>query len=228
MAIIEDRLSTVPVTADWLPPDELDRIWTEDYEAGPVAIGDPSLGQAYQVWHLTYNSGPGTFTVTPQTTGSPVDVLTGFTNVEQCTLAFDQNGNVTLGFTQAGVAKLYWYDTQQAQYVTDTLTDFIYPSVCMDDKRTTQNTANDILLFYTKQQIDSTYDLFVRYQRDRYTIEHLLAEDIPPYVYKFGMHAGLRVQIGLLNQVTAPTAEYILLETTDYLLLESGFRLLQE
>jgi hypothetical protein len=228
MAIPENRLSTIPITADWLSPDERDRIWTEDYEAGPIAIGDPSAGQAYQSWHLTYADGTGTFTVTPETTGSPVDVRTGILNVTQCTFAFDQNGNVTLAYTESGVAKLYWYDTAQQKFVTDTITDAIFPSVCMDDKRTTQNTANDIALFYTKQQPDTTYNLYYRKQRERFLTEYELEAGVPPYVYKFGMHAGLRIQIGLLSGLTAPVAEYILKESGEYLLLESANRIIKE
>ena len=121
MAIIEDRLSTTPVSNDWISPDDLDRAWLEDYEAGPVALNDTSEGLFYQSWHLTYNALTGDFVATPLTAGAAQTVLSGIFNVENCTFTFDQNGHVTIAYTQSGQAKLYWYDTLAADWVTTDL-----------------------------------------------------------------------------------------------------------
>ena len=197
MAIPEQRMSTTVVTADFIHPDELDRDLNEDYEAGPVGVGDSSLGLFYQDWHLTYGVGTGDFTVTPALTGSP-QVIINVANVTQCSFCFDQNGGVTIAYTVGGAAFLYWYDTQQTAWVTDQL-DFgvTTPTLTLDDKRPLQIQNNDILLWYTKDVGGGVYNLYHRMQRERFQTEYEMLTAIPPYIYKLGMHQGLRVQIGL-------------------------------
>lgn len=208
MGIIDNRLSTTPVTNDWLPPDDRNRVnWLEDYEAGPIALNDPSEGLSYQPWHMVYNPSTDDFVVTPETVGSPTTVL-NVADVDQCTFTFDQNGHVTIAYQVGSDAYLYWYDTLAADWVTDLLdTGVTWPSVYMDDKRETQNDANDILLMYTIQQIDDSWNLYYRQQRDRFTIEYLLKEGCQPYLYKTGMHYGLRGQIALLSSIGGITVE---------------------
>jgi hypothetical protein len=195
MSSPEDRMSTTAVTADYLSPDERTRDLDEDYEAGPVALSDPSQGLDYQVWHLTWDFATGDFTVTPETSGSP-SVIINAANVTQCSLAFDNNGRVNIAYTANGQAYLYWYDTVAGSWTTDALEfGIITPTLTLDDKRTTQTGANDILLFYTKDNGDGTYSLYRLRQRDRYGSEKLMLASFPPYLYKLGMHSGLRVQV---------------------------------
>lgn len=198
MAIPEDRLSTVVEPRDWIPPDDRERPnFLIDYEYGPIALNNTTQGLYYQYWNLIYDPNTGNFIVTPEQTGSPVVVLNR-PNVSQCTLAFDQNGNVTIGFTEAGIAYLYWYNTLTASYErTNFDADAIYPTVCLDDKRFTQNDSSDVLMFYTRL-VGSQYNLYYRQQRNRYDTPRLLKEDTYPYLYKAGMHFGNRVQIALI------------------------------
>jgi len=193
MASPEDRMSTTPVPNDFLSPDDRERTLLEDFEAGPLALGDTSEGLRYQVWTLTYT--PNNFTITPETIGSPVVVHTA-PSVTQCTFAFDQNANITLSYMQAGIAKLYWYDTLAAQYVvTTSATGIVSPAVTLDDKRGTQSSKSDVLLFYTRPQGDGSSNLYMRRQRDRYEDEFLMQETVWPYIWKFGMNDSLRVQL---------------------------------
>ena len=141
----------------------------------------------------------GTFTITPETVGDPVIVLSGVTSSQQCTLAFDQNGRPTIAWedlNQQGY--LYWYDTVAAQFVT---TAFQQPvtgiALTLDDKRIRQSGANDILLFYTQPNQDGTYTLYHRRQRDRYGVTYELKTPSWPYIHKCGMHEELRVQLTL-------------------------------
>jgi hypothetical protein len=201
MSIPDDKLSVTPVTAAWLPPDELFRLPNEDYEAGPVAISDTTKGLHHQVWHLTYDSGTGNLQVTPENTGIPITIIT-VAGVTQCTFAFDQNGDVTIAYTAGGLPFMYWYDTDVPAWVTTQLVDgAITPTVCLDDKRTTQTNSSDILLFYTIEDTPGVYTLYSREQRDRFTDETLLKVGTRPYLRKLGMHKELRVQIGLSNTV---------------------------
>ncbi len=197
MAMQENRLSTQVVASTWLSPDERTRDLDEDYEKGPLALNDTSLGLDYQVWKLTWNFATGDFTATPETSGSPVVVL-NVASITQCSLAFDQNGHINIAYTAGGQAYLYWFDTLAADWVTTAL-DFgvITPTLCLDDKRVTQTSASDILLLYTMETATDIYTLFHRQQRDRFLIEYEHETGVPPYLYKLGMHDKLRVQIGL-------------------------------
>lgn len=201
----EDRMSTTVIEADWLPPDERNRVLDEDYEQGPIALNDSSEGINYQPWHLTYEAVAGTFTVTPETTLTPVDVLTGIFQVSQCSFAFDNNGHVNVAYTLlSGATYLYWYDTQLGNWTTTQLpTATFCPTLTMDDKRPTQTAANDILLWWTESQPDDTNILYRARQRDRFDplVPKEMTVDTFPYIYKCGMHKGLRVQLGLSDRI---------------------------
>jgi len=203
MAIIQNRLSTVSAPAAWIPPDDLDRPdFLTDYEAGPIALSDSSEGSYFQKWTLTYNGINGQFVLTPELVGSPVVGLTHM-GVTQCTLAFDQNGHQTFAFTAGGLPKLYWYNTLVAAFVTTTLAaGTTFPTICLDDKRYTQNGSSDILLFYTRPVGDGVFNLYFRMQRERYETERLLKAGTLPYMYKAGMNYGNRVQIALLDSAS--------------------------
>lgn len=202
MGWAEDRMSTQVAAADWIPPDDFNRALDEDYEAGPIALNDPSAGLSHQNWHLTWDFTTGDFTVTPETIGSPSVVLNA-AGVTQCSLAFDNNGHVNIAYTVAGgTAYLYWYDTVAAGWVTTPL-EFgaVTPTLCLDDKRTTQTQNNDIILWYTKKQPDDTYTLYRRRQRDQFLTAKPMLLGIPPYIYKVGMHKEFRIQIGFSEDI---------------------------
>lgn len=201
MASAQDRMSTTVVEAAWIDPDDRNRALDEDYEAGPIALNDPTSGLSYQPWKLTWDFATGDFTVTPEVTGAPV-VVHNAVAVTQCSLAFDQNGHINVAYTSNNQAYLYWYDTNVAGWVTDVLEFGVTtPTLCLDDKRTTQTNASDIILWYTKQQPDETYTLYRRLQRERYLSEKLQLINVPKYIYKLGMHVAFRVQIGFSDEV---------------------------
>ncbi len=190
-------------------PKELDEVgWTEWgaqplfwNDEGEMEINKGSAGNMTKNGTITKVFFPegGTFTITPETVGDPVVVLSGVTSSQQCTLAFDQNGRPTIAWedlNQQGY--LYWYDTVAAEFVT---TAFQQPvtgiALTLDDKRIRQSGANDILLFYTQPNQDTTYTLYHRRQRDRYGVTYELQNPSWPYIHKCGMHEELRVQLTL-------------------------------
>lgn len=194
MSIPEHRLSTQVVEDEFIPPDERDRYLLIDYEQGPIALNDNSAGVAYQPWTMTYNPANGQFTLTPETTGSPVVVLTVM-NVSQLSFAFDQNSHVTIAYTANGLPYLYWYDSVAGDWVTDLLAEGVTsPTLTMDDKRITQSNSNDVVLWYTKQEPDLTWRCYTREQRDRFTVEYPMGP-CEKWIYKCGMHEGLRLQV---------------------------------
>jgi hypothetical protein len=168
---------------------------------GPLAPENTSLGLMYQVWKLTWDFATDNFIITPEITLTPVIVL-NHADVTQCSLAFDQNAHVSIAFTAGGQAKLYWYDSVPADWVTTNLPfGATTPMLALDDKRTTQTLANDVLLYYTIKQLDDTYNLYQRRQRDRYLTEYLQLTGAPPYIYKQGMQNTLRIQLGLSTDI---------------------------
>jgi hypothetical protein len=198
MAIPDNRLSTQPVPDDYVPPNGLGNHLLEWHEGGPIAINDTSSGLLFQGWEMTY-SDPD-FTITPDTVGLP-QVVHSVAGVTQLSFCFDQNGRVTIAYTEGGVAYLYWFDTLAGMFVTTASAEgAISPAVTLDDKRTTQTQSSDMLLFYTKQEIDLSYTLYYRQQRDRFDDERQLAINVRPHIVNLGMNQGLRVQISMQTE----------------------------
>ncbi len=202
MAILQNRMSTIAVPDTYFPPDDVFYGPLISHEAGPIALNDPSEGQKYQDWILTY-SDPD-FTLTPQTTGSPSIVGEPVAEVIRIGLAFDQNGHQTICYNTLTNGYLYWWDSSVPGFVT---TDFgvnvFSLALSLDDKRDRQTQANDIILWYTKVGA-TNYDLFNRIQRERFEEETLMANDIPKYIAQVGMHIGYRGQVTLARRRAIP------------------------
>lgn len=199
MAIPENRLSTTFVDGVYIPPEQLDRSdLLEDYEGGPIGVTDTSGGLNYQVWRLSYVDPD--FTIYPQTIGSSSVILSA-AGCEQVSFCFDQNARPSACYIIGGSAFLYWYDSTQAQYVTTEFAGIVSCILSMDDKRDLQIGANDIIFWYTKEVAPGTYNLYQRTQRERFLTEYLMAEGTYQYLFKAGMHDGLRGKITLINNL---------------------------
>lgn len=160
-----------------------------DYEYGPIAIQDPSKGSMHQIWRArmenqyVYLSAPNTAEF----------VLLDLPKVTEISFTFDQNARHIFVYVQDGIAKMRWYDTDAASYITTVFgADVITPRITLDDKRDSQRGVSDVLLFY---QRDSK--LMMRMQRDRYGIEYALASNVTDGVVKCGMMRNLRVGVQL-------------------------------
>lgn len=202
MVSAEDRMSTQVVQGNWLSPDDRNRpSYITDYEAGPIALNDPSSGLKYQPWVLTWDFATGDFTATPEDTGAP-SVVHNASAVSQCSVAFDQNGHINISYTASGRGYIWWYDSLAAGHVTTQLPiEVITPTITLDDKRSTQTQASDIILWWTEDQGDGTYKLYRALQRDRFDplVPKEQAASVPPYLYKCGMNNGFRLQLGASN-----------------------------
>ena len=211
MAFPNNSLSDPTVPGTYLYPDGQTRTLNEDYEMGPIGLLDTSEGNNNQSWHLTFSGGE--FTLTPETTGAPFNLLTGIDSI-QCSFSWDQNANVTIAWEDSSnQGYLYWYDSFVGTYVT---TELAFPiaglAVCLDDKRAMQIAigTSDVLAFYTlpKLELLDQYILYYRRQRDRFGIEYTLQDPAWPYIHKLGMHDALRVQISLSTGAPVPSVTY--------------------
>lgn len=192
--IPDNRESSVPVPGAFLYPDNIipDSL-TEDYEYGGIAIQDPSKGLDFQVWKCHWDEGTGDVILSPQDVGNPVTILNQV-EVRELSFSFDQNMRWALAVLHTdGQFFLHWYDTAIEQYVATRIDGVGTFKVAHDDKRLNQGQLGNTDVILTYIQLNK---LYVRNQRDRYEIAHLINPDIPANVYisNFGMSTRNRMQ----------------------------------
>ena len=157
-----------------------------DYEDGGIAIDDTSEGLLYQTWQININQNKDIYYI--PTTGLSSTVYSG-THITEVSGTFDQNMRPAFSFVDLLNPYLRWYDSSLGAYtVTPLDPNIIYPKVFLDDKREWQAYNSDIILGYIRSG-----NLYFRMQRDRFTIEYLLKENIST-LFKIGMNSQLRVQ----------------------------------
>lgn len=217
MSLPLNQAASATVASALLYPDDSvrsDRL--VDYELGGVALNDASQGLQVQVWKAFVQG--GNVCVAPQPANAPVTVLFAADDVTELSLSFDQLMHPTVAFMQAGVCKLYWFDSLAAAQVTTSFPGATTPMLCLDDKRPLQVLAGvvDVLFFYVLGG-----NLCYRQQRDRFTIARVLAA-LPPgsaEITGVGMGRNGRVQVHL----NAAVARHVdIAEDKLYLLSENG------
>ena len=140
---------------------------TESWDNGGVALSDPSQDLTKYVWQAWTD---GTTITVKRDDLATETVLITDSNITEVDLTFDQNMKPCIAYVANGISKLYWYDSQQAKQVIDEYPDIINPRVSLDDKRRFNVSNSDIIFAYQKGDT-----LCYRVQRERFTIEHLLA-----------------------------------------------------
>lgn len=166
---------------------------TEDYEMGGVALQDPYQGLQVQPWYCYWDDTDNTVYVKPGIVGDPIPLFQE-TDVFELAFTFDQNMRwVVATFTLDGTFRMRWFDSSVGQYVVTTLMGLTSFRLCNDDKRyiPTQIGVSDVLLTYIEND-----NLYVRNQRDRFSVPHLLQPDLPKNlrITNFGMNERWRVQ----------------------------------
>lgn len=188
MALPQNQLSAVPVPAAYLRPDDHARVNPlYDYERGGVALNDASQGINGWDWKAWVEEDDILLARAPY--DSPTTLITA-AGTTWISLAFDQNMRPALAYMQAGVCKLYWYDTTIPGPTTTTFANCTSPMLCMDDKRQGADPWNDILFVYVRAG-----SIRYRQQRDRYNTERTLVAVDPGHIVQVGMAQNLRVQI---------------------------------
>lgn len=160
--LIGSTVSTVflyPRSKSYLP--------SESYDLGGVAIGDPSQDLTKYVWQAWTD---GTTIRVKRDDLDAYHVVLMDSNITEIDLTFDQNMRPCITYVANGISKLYWYDTRQAMQVTDSYPLITNPRVSLDDKRRFNVANSDIIFAYQRED-----KLCYRVQRERFTIEHVLA-----------------------------------------------------
>ena len=191
-----NRLSSSLVYADWVI-DQPDGSFTATagYELGGQDININTTDINSFLWRYYYEENSiKIFRVDDPDRVLEIDTIPGIT---QLSLTFDQSLVPTYTYIQNGSTYLKWYDTtDQTHKVTNFGPSFRSPKVCLDIKDKL-STVSDVLFFYMK----NNNQLCVRYQRDRYSTEYVLA-NMPP-------HQILRVGVNKLNRVQFLVEELI-------------------
>lgn len=183
----QNVLSTDTIPAAFTPPRDIPKTALEDFELGGVAVGDASQGLAVKTWRAFIDS--GTF-IKLEAFDVSAQVVIADTDITEVSLAFDQLMQPCLAYVAAGQAKLYWWDSEAIQFQTTNLpVGAITPRVCLDDKRTSQSQANDVILAYVK-----TGKLYVRNQRDRFDTDYELSDVGGAVLVQIGMNLVGRFQ----------------------------------
>jgi len=156
-----------------------------DYEDGGIAINDSSEGLLYQAWKCIISDNKAMLSAE----NMDETVVYSGTYLTEISFTFDQNMRLSLAYVDSNLPYLQWYDSSVGGQVTTALpTDIVNPRLFLDDKRVLQSAVSDIILGYVRNN-----NLYYRQQRDRFTIEYLLKENVSRLV-KIGMNNQLRLQ----------------------------------
>lgn len=194
--IPDNSLSSSPVYGVIQGGRALTESVTEDYETGGVALNDPSEGLQVKVWRARIVNQSSIVVDADGIT--PFIVVTG-SSITEVSISFDSNMQIVVAYTDNNVAKLYWYDTLTAGYVTTEYPGAKNPRVSLDDKRDVQSDNRDVIFAYIRSG-----GLYFRMQRDRYEVEYLLNSSVTGLFLKFGMNNKLRLQFEFRTPATEP------------------------
>lgn len=185
-----NRLSSAPLSADFLSPDDRYDGPLTDYERGGVALNDASEGMLVKDW-ICYMDGDD-ITVGPTDESSTPAVVATLAGVESLSFSFDRNMQPAVAAEVAGTVYFRWFDTVPGDYVVTSYPGARSPKVAHDDKRRSSSQSSDVLLLYMVAD-----ELRYRQQRDRFSVERVLKNglSVDARITHAGMNRGNRFQI---------------------------------
>lgn len=172
MALPENVLSSTGVGGTYVYPDNLVHTPFLDYEMAGSAIGVGLDGLLVKVWTCFYED--NAVKVLPLGDAGPATTLFSLAGITELSFSFDRSMRPAVAYMKDFQGFLYWYDTTINAYVTSSLGFIRSPRVTHDDKRYRADQTSDVLVAYLKNDA-----LCYRQQRDRYTVERILASGIP-------------------------------------------------
>lgn len=190
-------LSTQLIKADLMNALKEKRTDTLDYDFGPVALTDTSGGLMAENWQGYSDGGNIYYSIVGS---DEKHFVTTVSNVEEISITFDQNARPCFAWWDGAVSHLYWYDTVNQQFSIMDLPGTTYnPRVNLDDKRSFNVSNSDIIFAYINGD-----NLCVRYQRERYETEHVLATvGHLTRLVSMSMNEVLRLQFHLQKPIAA-------------------------
>lgn len=206
----EGGLSQIPVQGRFIYDLGVDLTPTLDYKTGGIAFQDPTKGHDYQIWRgKLLNAGTDNSKIALDGRFNPEQVVLEYPMMFEFNFCFDFSMRPMVVFLAKEIeiigqyeqvfdnCYLYWFDNTKGKY------DLLFfgsviktPKLLMDDPRMVESdfyNLSDVCLFYWRSG-----NLFVRYLRDRFTVEHLLKRNVP-YIERVGMNEHYRLQWDLLK-----------------------------
>lgn len=185
-----NTLSSRPVPGPYLLGDDVQGGQLYDFERGGLAIQDASQGIDLQTWVCWYDR-ENNIRVKPLSTAGNGQILITTTGVKRLSFAFDRNMQPAVAYQKAEGVYFYWYDTSIPGFVTTFYAGSRTPRLAHDDKLYFASSRSDVLLCYLRDA-----GLYMRLQRERYTVEYTLRTDLSKAarLVNMGMTEQRRVQ----------------------------------
>lgn len=204
MALPDNRLSTYEADEEFLPPDDLPYTPLNVSELGGVDLQNTTQGLKSNIWTLRYdmfNKG-----LILETYGKYYEIVKDIEAPDSIDLAFDQNMNYAVCWSSGNTVKLKWFNPQVINFVTEMFTGVRDGHLSLDDKRIEFTNTSDIIFAYIKTNGSLCY----RQQRDRFTVERTLKENIPDEctLEKIGMTRGNRMKFKISMQTSIPECTF--------------------
>lgn len=165
-----------------------------------MGLQDPTYGLRFQEWLgvATRNERSETkINISPEKEGDEIEVVLEEFPLSQFSFAFDQNMFLNIAWVACDVAKFRWWDTDNQQYVIETLPSDTTSVITMIDDNRQFNIANsDVVVAYIKGE-----DLCIRRQRDRYQTEYTLTTGlVSKKLINMGLTEALRFQFEIVDK----------------------------
>ena len=180
------NVSDPAMTAELLQPYNRVKVPLKDYARGGMALLDSSRGLNQKNWACEVQNGEVFLSADGVAATSVYDVDP---DTSWISLAFDQNMHFNLAYVVGRVGYLYWYDAASQRYVTTNLGSVVTPFIRLDDVRLYMEGYSDIILSYIVNEA-----LCVRVQRDRFSVEYVLARNAGTKIEQCGMNRVNRFQ----------------------------------
>lgn len=182
----DNVISTLSLSAAFIPPRNVRKQLLLDYARGGVAIGDASQGLDVKDWRCRLVGAD----VVVGSDDVPETTIFTQSDITELSLTFDQNMRPFIAFVAADQASYRWYDSVVSSFVISNLpANSMRPRCAMDDVRPSQSSSSDIILAYTRDNV-----LYYRQQRDRYLVEYALSTGVVDPLHQVGMSVKNRFQ----------------------------------
>lgn len=162
--IPEQRFSSQPVRGTLYNPWTRDPLLSQHW--GPIALQDPSEGLGVKLWQLRTLENGELLMSAPDV--PEFEWYDHGVKLDRLGLAFDQNGRPVVVFTDIEGGKfLRWFDPVPNAIVTVAIDYATSPCVTLDDNRSLNLVASDVILAYVRDGV-----IRYRQQRDRFLDEY--------------------------------------------------------
>lgn len=181
--IPENVLSSEPVPKKFQLPPRVDPLISSSF--GGSDIGQTDIGENTFIWYGELKDG----VVKLWNSQVSHNVLDIAERVYLFDFTFTQNMSPVLTWQTDSGAFLKFYNTVTSQDEIIEIPDATNVSVKLDELRPELVSISDVIVSYQKK---GEKGLFVRYQRDRYLVEHKLSSEDLGFLKQTGMMDGLR------------------------------------